>query len=166
MHLLRAPDGRPFAARSAARVRVDVPDAESVRWLPGAAQFLWTSEGDFGRGFGPQMRAAHADGSHARSWTLPPAFQPGPGHGPRGNGTLEGLALAPDGRSAWLAMELPWRQDGPTARHGRPGAPVRSAQGGDGQRHIVVIAHRSTVCVRTSCSIDNRQHVAPCMSTG
>ncbi|SDM21351.1 Uncharacterized conserved protein [Oryzisolibacter propanilivorax] len=128
VHLLRAPDGRPFAARSAARVRVDVPDAESVRWLPGAAQFLWTSEGDFGRGFGPQMRAAHADGSHARSWTLPPAFQPGPGHGPRGNGTLEGLALAPDGRSAWLAMELPWRQDGPTARHGRPGAPVRITQ--------------------------------------
>ena len=38
---------------------------------------------------------------------------------------------------------------------------MRSAQEGDGQRHIVVIAHRSTVCVRTSCSIDNRQHVAP-----
>ena len=38
---------------------------------------------------------------------------------------------------------------------------MRSAQGGDGQRHIVVMAHRSTVCVRTSCSIDNRQHVAP-----
>ena len=38
---------------------------------------------------------------------------------------------------------------------------MRSAQGGDGQRRIVVTAHRSTACSRTSCPINNRQHVAP-----
>ena len=117
--------GQPFASARRQAAGMDVPDPESVRWLPGTGQFLWTSEGDFARGFGPQLRAAWADGRHARSWTLPPALQPGAGSGPRSNGTLEGLAVTDDGRSAWLAMELPWRQDGAPARHGRPGAPVR-----------------------------------------
>ena len=38
---------------------------------------------------------------------------------------------------------------------------MRSAQGGDRQRRIVVTAHRSTACARTSCPINNKQHVAP-----
>ena len=39
---------------------VDVPDPEAVRWLPGGETFLWTSEGDFARGFGPALRATRA----------------------------------------------------------------------------------------------------------
>lgn len=126
VRLLAHASGQPFASAGAPRPGMDAPDGEAVRWLPGGAQFLWTSEGDFARGFGPQLRAAHADGTHARTWALPASFQPGPhGSGPRRNGTLEGLALSPDGRTAWLAMERPWRQDGPAARHGDAGAPVR-----------------------------------------
>ena len=95
---------------------VDVPDAEAVRWLPGGTAFLWTSEGDFTRGFGPQLRASRwGDGTALRDYVLPDAFTPAPRErqGPRANGTLEGLALAPNGQTAWLAMELPWWQDGP-----------------------------------------------------
>jgi len=126
VRLLRHASGQPFAGARAPQPGMDVPDGEAVRWLPGGAQFLWTSEGDFARGFGPQLRAAHADGTHARTWALPASFQPAPhGSGPRRNGTLEGLALSPGGATAWLAMELPWRQDGPAARHASAGAPVR-----------------------------------------
>ena len=32
-----------------------------VRWLPGGETFLWTSEGDFARGFGPQLRVSRVD---------------------------------------------------------------------------------------------------------
>jgi hypothetical protein len=107
---------------------VEVPDPEAARWLPGTEAFLWTSEGDFARGFGPQLRTHHwGDGAQLRHYQLPDAFTPRPaeGMGPRANGTLEGLALSPDGRTAWLAMELPWWQDGPLATHERPGGPVR-----------------------------------------
>lgn len=114
-------DGLPFDARPG----VDRPDAEAVRWLPGGTQFLWTSEGDFPRGFGPQLRVARADGTAVRDIALPADFRPIYGYGPRRNGTLEGLALTPDGRTAWLAMELPWRQDGLIANPRSPGAPVR-----------------------------------------
>ena len=127
VHWLRRADGQPFANARRPTPGVDVPDAESVRWLPGGRQFLWSSEGDFARGFGPQLRAARSDGGHLRTWALPAALQPTADRrsGPRRNGTLEGIALTPDGRSAWLAMELPWLQDGPPARHGQPGAPLR-----------------------------------------
>ncbi|AVP57088.1 esterase-like activity of phytase family protein [Pulveribacter suum] len=125
VRLLRHASGRPFASARSPQPGMDVPDAEGVRWLPGGAQFLWTSEGDFTRGFGPQLRAAHADGTHARTWQLPDFFAPAPGSGPRRNGSLEGLALAPGGATAWLAMELPWLQDGPPARAHSGGAPVR-----------------------------------------
>lgn len=125
--------GQPYAPWHAPRSGMDVPDPEAVRWLPGGAQFVWTSEGDFGRGFGPQLHVSGADGAALRSIALPASFMPAPGllhgllpgHGPRGNGTLEGLALTPDGRTAWLAMELPWRQDGAPATPASGGAPVR-----------------------------------------
>ncbi len=107
---------------------VDVPDAEAVRWLPGGTAFLWTSEGDFARGFGPQLRASRwGDGAALRDYALPESFTPAPRErqGPRANGTLEGLALAPGGQTAWLAMELPWWQDGPLPTPAAPGGPVR-----------------------------------------
>ena len=48
--------------------------------------------------------------------------------GPRINKTLEGLALTPDGRSAWLAMEAALRQDGPEPTLQAPGGPCRFTQ--------------------------------------
>jgi hypothetical protein len=125
VHTLRHAGGRPFAPPARPEPGMDVPDPEAVRWRPATGHFLWTSEGDFARGFGPQLRESRADGSTVRDIALPAACQPAPGAGPRGNGTLEGLALMPGGRTAWLAMELPWRQDGPPATPASPGAPVR-----------------------------------------
>ena len=128
VHALLHASGQPFAPWWNPQPGMDRPDAEAVRWLPGARGFLWTSEGDFRRGFGPHLRQARADGTPLRDIPLPAAFSPGEEHGPRRNGTLEGLALSPDGRSAWLAMELPWRQDGDEATPASGGAPVRITQ--------------------------------------
>ncbi len=125
---LRNAAGQTYAPSRRAVDGVDVPDPEAVRWLPGANTFLWTSEGDFARGFGPALRATRAaDGALLRDYALPAAFAPNPGAktGPRDNATLEGLALSPDGRTAWLAMEGPWRQDGARATPASGGAPVR-----------------------------------------
>ena len=125
---LRNAAGQPYASRRRAVDGVDVPDPEAVRWLPGGETFLWTSEGDFARGFGPALRATlAADGALLRDYTLPVSFQPRHGEktGPRDNDTLEGLALMPDGKTAWLAMEGPWLQDGPRATPQSGGAPVR-----------------------------------------
>ena len=119
--------GQPFAPWWRRQAGMDRPDAEGLRWLPGKTSFLWSSEGDFSRGFGPQLRESRLDGRPVRDIALPASFSPGtqPRRGPRGNVTLEGLALTPDGRTAWLAMELPWHQDGPQATPDSGGAPVR-----------------------------------------
>ena len=125
---LQSAAGQPYAPRRRAVDGVDVPDPEAVRWLPGGETFLWTSEGDFARGFGPALRATRAaDGVLLRNVTLPAAFQPHTHEkiGPRDNDSLEGLALTPDGRTAWVAMEGPWLQDGPRATPQSGGAPVR-----------------------------------------
>lgn len=131
MATLRQPDGRPFASRLQSfregPAAGEVPDPEAVRWLPGGTSLLWTSEGDFARGFGPALRETRADGAAVRQYALPAGFEPRPadGHGPRANATLEGLALSPDGRTAWLAMEAAWRQDGPLPTTKAPGGPLR-----------------------------------------
>ena len=128
VRFLQHDSGQRFAPQHRAIDAMDVPDAEAVRWLPGSNDFLWSSEGDFRRGFGPQLRRSRwHDGSVQRHYPLPESFTPDPQkrQGPRANGTLEGIALTPDGRSAWLAMELPWWQDGARASPSDPGAPVR-----------------------------------------
>ncbi|CAM3694805.1 esterase-like activity of phytase family protein [Paracidovorax anthurii] len=128
---LRQPGGEPFPspldARRAGPAAGEVPDPEAVRWLPGGRSLLWTSEGDFARGFGPALRESTADGAAVRQFTLPPGFMPQRGGtlGPRSNRTLEGLALAPDGRTAWLAMEAAWQQDGPVPTPQAAGGPLR-----------------------------------------
>ena len=122
----RHASGKPFAPWWRPEAGMDRPDAEAVRWLPGGKQFLWSSEGDFSRGFGPQLRENALDGAFVRSIPLPPGMEPQKGqHGPRSNGTLEGLALTPDSSTAWLSMELPLKQDGEQATPDDAGAPVR-----------------------------------------
>ncbi|QXL85873.1 esterase-like activity of phytase family protein [Comamonas sp. NLF-1-9] len=116
----------PFAPWWRPENGVDRPDAEALRWLPGSEAYVWSSEGDFARGFGPRVRINRLDGSYLRELALPAALQPVKGEqGARGNGALEGLALTPDGRTLWLAMELPLQQDGPAPTPRDAGAPVR-----------------------------------------
>lgn len=124
---LRHANGQPYPGPRRPVDGMDVPDAEAARWLPGGQHFLWTSEGDFARGFGPQLRESRLDGTAVRDLPLPAGFQPSPNRdrGPRSNATLEGLALTPDHRTAWLAMEMAWVQDGPVPTPQAPGGPLR-----------------------------------------
>ena len=121
---LRQADGQPFPPRNS---RGEVVDPEGLRLLPGGRGFLWTSEGDGVVEQPPMLREAGLDGRHVRDFETPAMFRfaQRPGSGPRNNQTFEGLALTPDARTAWVAMEAALQQDGPEPGVGRPGGPCR-----------------------------------------
>ena len=124
---LQRPGGGPWPARRRAEAGTPVPDPESLRLRPGAGTLLWTSEGDVGRGFGPALYESARDGRLLREFALPAMFNPDPAQrrGPRDNLGFEGLALTPDGRHAWLAMENALIQDGPVPTRRAAGGPCR-----------------------------------------
>jgi hypothetical protein len=124
---LRQSNGDAWPARRRARASVPVPDPEALRLRPDAGTLLWTSEGDEARGFGPAFYESRRDGTFVREIPLPPMFQPGADgrRGARDNLALEGLALTPNGRHAWLAMESALFQDGPLPTLSAPGGPCR-----------------------------------------
>lgn len=105
----------------------DRPDPESIRWRAATGTLLWSGEGNVARGQPPTLRESSTDGTTLRSFALPPHFAIDPaGHsGPRDNLGFEGLALTPDGRGAWAAMENALHQDGPIPRVGAVGGPCR-----------------------------------------
>lgn len=121
---LRQAGGLPFPKRQAGG---EVVDPEGLRLLPGGRGLLWCSEGDYPAHQSPTLREARLDGAHLRDFEVPAhlQFAPRPGSGPRANQTFEGLALSPDARSAWVAMESALHQDGPEPGVGRPGGPCR-----------------------------------------
>jgi hypothetical protein len=121
---LRAADGQPYPKRS---TRGEVVDPEAIRLLPGGRGVLWTSEGDERVDQQPGVRESRLDGSLVREFEIPRhlGFGQRPGTGARDNTTFEGLALTPDARIAWVAMEAALQQDGPVPGVGRPGGPCR-----------------------------------------
>jgi hypothetical protein len=122
--ILRGADGQPFPKRES---RGEVVDPEAMRLLPGGRGLLWASEGDYPANQSPALREARLDGTQVREFELPSMlrFASRPGTGPRPNLTFEGLALTPDGRTAWVAMEAALQQDGPEPGVARPGGPCR-----------------------------------------
>lgn len=124
---LRQANGQPYPGRQQGG---DVPDPEGLRFVPRTGTLLWTSEGDARLGLDPFLREVGTDGRHRREFQLPPHLrtQTVPATGPRNNLTLEGLAITPDGQSAWVAMEAALQQDGPTPAVGRAGGPCRFTQ--------------------------------------
>ncbi|MBP6406413.1 MAG: esterase-like activity of phytase family protein [Ramlibacter sp.] len=124
---LRQDNGLPYPSR---RQGGDVADPEALRLLPHTGTLLWTSEGDARLGLDPFVREVTADGRHLREFSLPGHLhmRAGVSTGPRDNLTLEGLALAPDGATAWAAMEAALQQDGPVPGVGQPGGPCRFTQ--------------------------------------
>ena len=109
------------------------PDPEAIRWHAPSQSLLWTSEGNALLGAAPSLQQARVDGTLVRSFVLPPMFDfgvldPATNQGPRVNKTLEGLAITPDGSTAWLAMEAALRQDGPEPTVAAPGGPCRFTQ--------------------------------------
>lgn len=121
---LRDARGAPFPPR---RLGGEVVDPEAIRLLPGGRGLLWTSEGDPRAHQSPSLRQATLDGRQVRDFEVPAPlrFAQQPGRGPRNNNTFEGLALTPDGRTAWVAMEAALEQDGPVPAPGLPGGPCR-----------------------------------------
>lgn len=116
---LRGADGWPFP-----RQAVD-PEALALRRdaATGHTSLLWTSEGDVRAGVAPALYESALDGHLLREFRLPAQLRETdhPKRGPRHNQTLEGLALTPDGRHAWIAMEGALAQD--QAAHAPPAAP-------------------------------------------
>lgn len=120
---LRDARGQPYPPR---RAGGEVVDPEACRLLPGGRSLLWTSEGEPRVNQPPALREARLDGSHVRDFTVPVGLTfTRPGQGGRDNLTFEGLALTPDARTAWVAMEGPLEQDGPVPKVGSPGGPCR-----------------------------------------
>lgn len=119
---LRQADGSTYPA---ALRGLQVPDPEAIRWRPASQTLLWTSEGHALTGAAPALRESRTDGTLVRELALSAMFDFQLTRGPRSNLTLEGLALSPDGRQAWIAMEGPLRQDGPLPTVQAPGGPCR-----------------------------------------
>lgn len=127
---LRQADGTPWPNRRQAPAGVPVVDPEALRLRPDTGTLLWSTEGDIGRGFGPALYESARDGRLLREFALPAMFRPeaSGARGPRDNQGFEGLALTPDGRFAWLAMEGALVQDGPLPTVEAPGGPCRFTQ--------------------------------------
>lgn len=121
---MKQADGTPYPRRGQGQLQAD---PESIRLRPDTRTLLWTSEGNRHRSVDPFVREMTLDGRHLRELQLPTMFamHPDEQRGPRHNGVFEGLALTPDGRSAWVAMEHPLLQDGPASSVEAAGAPCR-----------------------------------------
>jgi hypothetical protein len=120
---LRGPDGRPYPKRG----QPETVDPESIRLLPRGRGVLWTSEGDPAVNRSPAVTEARMDGGYVREFDIPAMLRwpARPGTGPRNNLAFEGLALTPDARTAWVAMEAALLQDGPVPTVGAAGGPCR-----------------------------------------
>ncbi len=105
---------------------MDRPDAEGLRWLPGKTSFLWTSEGDFSRGFGPQLRESRVDGTPVRDIALPASFMP-PAHDPARAATARwrGWRSRPTGAPPGWPWSCPGTRTATQATPASGGAPVR-----------------------------------------
>ena len=107
---------------------LSAPDPEAIRWHAPSQSLLWTSEGNAVRFVAPALHQTRTDGALLRTYPLPAMFDFGALTGSRINKTLEGLAIAPDGQTAWVAMEAALRQDGEEPTVGSDGGPCRFTQ--------------------------------------
>ena len=124
-------DAKPFRPLDVdALPPVIPPDPEAIAFDARRQRLYWTSEGERRVEepgtpilLDPWVRTAGLDGRFLGEFALPDALRMSVGdHGARRNSTLEGLALAPDGRHLWAAMEGPGYDDGPSPdeQHGAP----------------------------------------------
>ncbi len=125
--LLKKPDGSSFGSQKTDPL--NVPDPEAIRYRAETDTLLWTSEGDKKLNLSPFLREMRIDGSFIREIPTSPMFAMKPGDtGSRDNTTFEGMTIARDGKSVWVAMEGPIYEDGATPSVASGGAPLRITQ--------------------------------------
>ena len=107
---------------------VAAPDPEAIRWHAPSQSLLWTSEGNPVRFTATALHQTRMDGTLQRTYPMPAMFDFGLQSGARINKTLEGLAITPDGQTAWVAMEAALRQDGDEPTVLSSGGPSRFTQ--------------------------------------
>jgi len=107
---------------------LNAPDPEAIRWHAPSQSLLWTSEGNALLLEPPSLQQTRLNGTLMRAFELPAMLGFGLLSGARINKTLEGLAITPDGQTAWLSMEAALRQDGPEPTVQAPGGPCRFTQ--------------------------------------
>ena len=107
---------------------LNAPDPEAIRWHAPSQSLLWTSEGNAVRFTATALHQSRLDGTLQRTYSMPAMFDFGLATGARINKTLEGLAIKPDGKTAWVAMEAALRQDGEEPTVGSLGGPCRLTQ--------------------------------------
>jgi hypothetical protein len=123
-HPFLDPSGQPFRPLTLDTTPPVVPpDPEGIAFDPSRQRLYWCSEGErLTAGpvlLDPWVRIAGLDGAYLSQFTLPPNLAMSAEHtGPRRNKALEGVALTPDGRSLFAAMEDPGYNDGPAADDG------------------------------------------------
>ena len=102
--------------QSAKRVDSDTAtDAETIRVDSKHRELLLAGEGDLARKIGPWLRRVDFSGHELQHVPLPAPFDPSDSHGPRPNGSIEGMTFDTQGRGLWLSLETPLLQDGPPA---------------------------------------------------
>ncbi|CAM4300106.1 hypothetical protein MB901379_03219 [Mycobacterium basiliense] len=119
-HTLLDRSGEPFEPLNlSASPPVVPPDPEGIAFDPQRQRLYWSSEGERLTDrepvlVNPWIWIAGLDGHYLGQFTLPANLAMSAQlTGPRHNQALEGLALAPDGRSLYAAMEEPRYDDGP-----------------------------------------------------
>jgi hypothetical protein len=124
-HPLLDESGQPFRPlRLDTTPPVVPPDPEGIAFDGGRQRLYWCSEGERLTAerpalLDPWVRIAGLDGAYLGQFTLPPNLAMSAQRtGPRRNRALEGLALTPEGRSLFAAMEDPGYNDGPESDGG------------------------------------------------
>ncbi|KKC05519.1 esterase-like activity of phytase family protein [Mycobacterium nebraskense] len=123
-HPLLDPSGQPFRPLTLGDTPPVVPpDPEGIAFDPVRQRLYWSSEGErLTSGpvlLDPWVRTAGLDGAYLGQFTLPANLaMSAQKMGPRRDKALEGLALTPDGRSLFAAMEDPGYNDGPLSDGG------------------------------------------------
>lgn len=125
MTQLRQSDGSAYPSSI---IGYKLQDPESIRWRASSQTLFWSSEGNALAGVSPSFNESRLDGTLLRQFALPALFDFNATRGPRSNRGFEGMSLAPDGKTAWLAMEGAMLQDGPLPTVGAPGGPCRLTQ--------------------------------------
>lgn len=130
--------GRPFPRPGLGREAVD---AEAIRFDPKDGAIVWSSEGDAQDGFPPGVRRQGRIGDGSQPLGLPAGLVETPDQGPRPNLSFEGLSFSADGRSLWIGLEAPLKQDGSLASR-EAGALVRLSRLGP-RGELAQVAYRT-----------------------